>query len=739
MMSSLVDNLRIDRFDEDEIHQTIAAINSFDPHIRQRVLALCQTLSQASSSLVTSTLRRVNKAAAVFSFADLERWLGVCFDFLDSRGIDAFIRFASQADDATKLARFKVPAGLRLRSVILMLETFIGGVSGLDLKIGTARDSFTDTAVIYLPDAVGRFQDNDRNLFLYKLMVVHKWAQITCGTVTPGEFLLAPFVPTGTPHPDIAALFRQFLEREFACDIYNCIEAIRLDGFLKKELPGLMREAEAIRMDLYRARPRLEDVAGKAAVVEGLYQCFLAGRMKGRSPALDEQVLLELELVRTDITAVRSLRLLRQIYDSADRLPGAYEPRDCPEFLGDIRPDLVSRQLKLRRQMRRQQFEGLIKKILDMPEFEPKKPRAGGSGAEGRRDIDPSREYLVIRGKVIEVDAELKEIMEERGGIPGGILVQGSEMGGGRAVTLSDLVEEEEVRHVHEGGIKYPEWDYRRGGYRKNYCSLYEHDLRPADEPFVEQTLQRYRAQIDILRKKFEMLRREPRLLRNQRDGDTIDIDAAVEAYADIRAGITPRDGFYTRTDRQERNIAVFFLIDMSGSTKGWVNIAEKEALVLMAEALDALGDRYAMYGFSGFTRTKCDFYRIKSFDEANSALVKSRIAGIRPMDYTRMGPPVRHALAILKKVEARTKLMIILSDGKPEDWDAYKGEHAIEDTRKALLEVKERGIHSFCITIDREGQTYLPHMFGSSRYIVIDDVRKLPNRITEIYRRLTA
>ena len=176
----------------------------------------------------------------------------------------------------------------------------------------------------------------------------------------------------------------------------------------------------------------------------------------------------------------------------------------------------------------------------------------------------------------------------------------------------------------------------------------------------------------------------------------------------------------------------------MSGSTKGWVNEAEKESLVLMCEALEALGDRYAIYGFSGVTRTKCDFYTIKEFKEPYLDAVKKRIAGISPQDYTRMGPPLRHSVQILNSIEARTKLLITLSDGKPEDWDAYKGDYGIEDTRKALLEAKEQGINSFCITIDKEARSYLPHMYGDAKYIVIDDVRKLPNRITEIYRRLT-
>ncbi|HWR89123.1 MAG TPA: VWA domain-containing protein, partial [Dissulfurispiraceae bacterium] len=244
---------------------------------------------------------------------------------------------------------------------------------------------------------------------------------------------------------------------------------------------------------------------------------------------------------------------------------------------------------------------------------------------------------------------------------------------------------------------------------------------------------------VSVLRKKFELLKREPRILRRQKEGDGIDIDAVVDAYADARAGISPSENLFTKLERKERNIAVLFLIDMSGSTKGWVNEAEKESLVLMSEAIEALGDRYAIYGFSGMKRSKCEYYHIKSFDDHYGDDVKQRIAGIEPKDYTRMGPAIRHSAHILAGIEARTKLLITLSDGKPEDWDAYKGDYSIEDTRRALIEAKQKGIHCFCITIDKTGPSYLPYMYGEVNYIVIDDVRKLPNRITEIYRRLTS
>ncbi len=166
---------------------------------------------------------------------------------------------------------------------------------------------------------------------------------------------------------------------------------------------------------------------------------------------------------------------------------------------------------------------------------------------------------------------------------------------------------------------------------------------------------------------------------------------------------------------------------------------AEREALILLAEALNTLGDRYAIYGFSGWTRKRCEAFRVKGFDDPWDDLVIGRVCGIEPKDYTRMGAPIRHLAHKLKEIEARTKLLVTLSDGKPDDYDLeYRGEYGIEDTRQALLEARREGIHAYCITIDREGQDYLPHMYGAANYTVLDDVAKLPLKVSDIYREIT-
>jgi nitric oxide reductase NorD protein len=291
-----------------------------------------------------------------------------------------------------------------------------------------------------------------------------------------------------------------------------------------------------------------------------------------------------------------------------------------------------------------------------------------------------------------------------------------------------------------EGAHLYHEWDHGRQHYRKNWCVLREKPVRPVYDDFVASTRRKYTGLLKHLRRTFEVMRDENRLEKRQAQGDEVDIDALVEALADARDGSEMSDRLFMHMHRADRNIAVMFMVDMSGSTKGWINEAERESLVLLCETLETLGDRYAIYGFSGTTRKRCEIFRVKTFDEPYNDEARARIAGIMPQEYTRMGVAIRHLSKLLNEVDAKTKLLITLSDGKPDDYfDIYRGQYGIEDTRQALFEARRTGIHPFCITIDREAKDYLPYMYGHANFVEIDEVRKLPLKVADIYRRLTS
>ena len=289
-----------------------------------------------------------------------------------------------------------------------------------------------------------------------------------------------------------------------------------------------------------------------------------------------------------------------------------------------------------------------------------------------------------------------------------------------------------------EGAELYNEWNFKRQHYHKNWCVLRELEIEPEYDDFADNTLRKHKGLLKSLRHTFEILRGEDKLLKRQAYGDDIDIDALVEAYGDVKSGMEMTDRLFTKMHKEERNVAVIFMVDMSGSTKGWINEAERESLILLAEVIQILGDRFAIYGFSGMTRKRCELYKIKTFDEDYNDEIKARISNMQPKDYTRMGVFIRHITKIFSEVEASTKLLITLSDGKPDDYDTYRGEYGVEDTRQALYEAHRDGIHSYCITIDEEARDYLPHMYGAANYSVIDDVAQLPLKVSDIYRRLT-
>jgi nitric oxide reductase NorD protein len=286
----------------------------------------------------------------------------------------------------------------------------------------------------------------------------------------------------------------------------------------------------------------------------------------------------------------------------------------------------------------------------------------------------------------------------------------------------------------------YDEWDYRRRAYRRRWCHLYWRDLPPGDADYVAEVRRRYALPIRQIRRRFEALRADPRVLKRQPDGAEIDLDALVAAIADRRGGADYDERLFARRSRDERSLAAMFLVDMSGSTKGWVNDAEREALVMLCEALETLGDRYAIWGFSGWTRTRCELYRIKDFADRYDDGVRRRIAAIEAKDYTRLGPPLRHLTQLLLREPAKHRLLVTLSDGRPDDFgDEYRGQYGVEDTRQALIEARRAGVRSYCVTIDRHGADYLKHMYGPASYTVLADVSKLPLKIADIYRRLTS
>jgi len=557
-----------------------------------------------------------------------------------------------------------------------VLRLFVRGLGGRTLQVEAGPGVSTDTNTLFLPARIASMPSKKEHFNIFKGLSTLLWAQ--------NRF--------GSHHHDLASACAAYPEPGHAADLLMHLEMLRLTPRIAALVPGVAR--------------LLENWHGNPDP-----RC--------------------LRLQQPGATTSDSLVLLEQLY-------GRLEPPRLPWRVQ------LHAQASARREARVERERGELAALLAQLLESQRGPAAGEDDDAGRFSIDHhsgagdgTNYTLRLDGQPLQappaVAERIESLLQDLGEIPCDYL-QAQAKPDGNAADTSGTAPEEGSRGFH-----YDEWDCRRRHYRRGWCTLREIEIKPGNSAFVDATLARYRPQIEDLKRSFEALRGEDRRLRRQHHGDDLDLDAVIDARIGVRNGQEMPERLFTRRHKAERDLAALFMVDMSGSTKGWINEAEREALVMLCEALEVLGDRYAIYGFSGVTRQRCAIYPIKRFSEAYDAAVRARIAGITPRDYTRMGAAIRHLCTQLSAVDARTRLLVTLSDGKPDDYsDHYRGEYGIEDTRQALLEAHHAGIRPFCITIDHEARDYLPHLYGPVSWTLVDQVEKLPLKVAEIYRRLT-
>ena len=247
------------------------------------------------------------------------------------------------------------------------------------------------------------------------------------------------------------------------------------------------------------------------------------------------------------------------------------------------------------------------------------------------------------------------------------------------------------------------------------------------------------------VRRRFEMLRAQRKRLRRQFDGDEIDLEAWIESHADYCAGLPRAEALYQVVRTEKRDLAVALLVDISGSTDAWLNAqqriidVEREALLLVCIALKELSDPYSIVSFSGEGPDGVWVRSIKDFRARYSTRTALRIAALEPERYTRSGAAIRHVSAGLMRQQARHRLLLMLSDGKPNDVDQYEGRYGVEDTRQAVTEAKLQGIFPFCLTVDRQAPSYLPLVFGASQYALLPRSDRLPLVLLDWIKRLVS
>jgi len=310
-------------------------------------------------------------------------------------------------------------------------------------------------------------------------------------------------------------------------------------------------------------------------------------------------------------------------------------------------------------------------------------------------------------------------------------------------VDVTDYLEQPDEEKGDEltGFYLYPEWNCKTEEYRDNWCRVIE-DIQDSEDwaepPAALGKLSRR------VRRQFEAFRTDDRWLRRLNDGEEVDIDDFIQAVSERRGCGYANERLYKHRKRDDRELAVMVLLDVSNSTAfqlghSRVIDVERQAMLVLAEALSELGDVFSIYAFSGYGRTQVDILRLKDFDDDYNDAVRKRIFSLAPRGSTRIGAALRHMSKRFMRRSERHRLLLLLTDGRPFDpADNYKGLYALEDTRKALQELHNEGIYAYGLTIDQAGVEYLPYLFGPGKYTVFSNVLALPEFLPKLYAKLT-
>lgn len=714
-----------------------------------RVLTLTKEIAAIDGEAALACFRSSARALRSVSIEQFEAWArrGLTSGRGDTRARRSYFSLETRGSYEALLSG---SAGLALDSVQHLLRLYVEALTGREVEIAPLaavpdEARIDDGRTIHLPSLVNEFGDEDLDFRLYKVLAAHAAGQIEFGTYERGGMLRAAYaaiteryskenvdaldafaiadaqlhvshekLPENTK--DIGELgyrdvLKLFPHPQLARRVFGTLENGRIDRTLRRTYRGLSRDLDLIRQHLSRSRPLVTELPLSLVPFEILFQVTMLGGARDDARMAYGQVVSELEtivseyLLREETTVADTLMATTRVYDlfqSVVPVDDSVQQVEAPEDQSESDDDAATERMKQRQSQ-------------SMPQ---------------RRDArelfnawnDPSAE-----------------------GDP-------DELAGAEA--WSEAETPEQVLAEGEVAYNYDEWDRELTDHRLGWCRVVEKKVKHGDSTFVDQTKERHKGVISSIRHQFQLMKPE-NLMRvaNEVDGEEFDLNAVIDYVIDRRADGQQSERIYTKRLRRRRDVAVSFLLDQSSSTARTIGRhplqpytrpgrriieIEKEGLVLMSEALEAVGDVYSINGFTSEGRRNVKFYVVKDFDEKYNDEVKRRIGGINYQNNTRLGAAIRHATAKLAKQDARTRLLIVLSDGRPYDHDYGDARYAREDTREALRQAKNEGITPFCITIDRESEAELKDLYGEVGYTIIDDVLSLPERLPGIYRRLT-
>jgi hypothetical protein len=715
--------------------------------LSRRVLTLTKEIAAVDAEAALAAFRSSSRALRTVSIEQFEAWArrGLSSSRSDNRARRSYFSLETRGSYE---ALHSGTAGLALESVQHLLRLYVEALTGREVEVTPVaavpdEARIGDGRTIHLPSVVNEFGDDDLDFKLYKVLAAHAAGQIEFGTYERGGGLLVArkAIAEGfgnidaldafsiadqllhaseqqnntdftDSNPDYREVLKLFPLPQLARRIFGTLENGRIDRRLRQTYRGLRRDLDLIRDHLCGRRPRINELPALLVPFELLFQVTMLGGARDDARQAYGQIVSELETIvhqylsvenatvaDTLVATTRVYELFKSVTPADDSVQQVETPEDQTD--GEDDSPVTER-------MKQQQTQ-------QMPQ---------------RRDA-----------------RELFNAWNETS--PEG---EPDELAGAEA--WSETETPEQVLVEGEVAYNYDEWDRELTDHRVGWCRVIEKRVKHGDRSFVEQTRERHKGVISSIRHQFQLMKPE-NLTRvaNEVDGEEFDLNAVIDYVIDRRADGQQSERIYTKRLRRRRDVAVSFLLDQSSSTARTIGRhplqpytrpgrriieIEKEGLVLMSEALEAVGDTYAINGFTSEGRRNVKFYVVKDFNEKYSDEVKQRIGGINYQNNTRLGAAIRHATAKLAKQDARTRLLIVLSDGRPYDHDYGDARYAREDTREALRQAKNEGITPFCITIDRESEAELKDLYGEVGYTIIDDVLSLPERLPGIYRRLT-
>ena len=648
-------------------------------------------------------------------------------------------------------------SGVPFRQVARRIKLFVQGLCGTEVAVTALPDSVmgpvratvsADGRSISLPALLRRYPTAAENERLYLVMAAHEAGHLEFGTyrLTLESFtdlidrVRHRYGRSNDARPTtLAEMFQLYPHASLVRDLWVVLEDARIEFLLQAEYPGLRPDLARLASECITPRDPAQGVTVKELVVDGLLRLSAGDTEETAVPkAVKEEVSIlwgmSQAVLKTIATAEDVVRVTDAVYVRLEELLAARgDMIAAEEKEQQENHESTSAQPEQPGDQYRPVTEFVYRGSMN-PEFitwsQEQPQQISHPAAQSDGDITRNvvrREQEQRNGARLGQGRSLPSIVDE-------------------CLTLESDVRPMQELVEHQGQtVSYPEWDHRISDYRMNWCRVLERPADSGSDEFVTATLTTQHSTVRSLRRFFEALRPPAfRRVTGQPDGDEVDLDAVVRRMGEQRAGMEGDDRLYIRREKRERDVAAAFLVDASGSTSRELGNGrrvidiEKEGLVLLCEALEAVGDQYGLYAYSGQGRGMIDFLTIKDFDERLGASTAHRLGGLAPRHQNRDGAAIRHVTTKLLKRDVKDRILVLLSDGRPLD-DHYKDDYAVEDTRAALREARQRGIATFCVTIDREAESYLPRMYAESQYCVISSIEALPTKLPRIYRQLTA